>query len=226
MKRRHNHALILFARDPVIGKVKTRLKPHLEDQTILGLYKSFLDDSVEKIARVAGVDRFCWVYPNNASGYFERMARKHAMVVCAQEGQDLGSRMQNALAKCFAEGYEKAVIIGSDSPSLPVAYIEQAFASEKDVMIGPSTDAGYYLIGANRKVPDVFADVAWGTDRVLSETLALIWRSGASLETLPVWYDVDRYEDVLFLKTHLGLLDICGMNESPATRDFLRQLDL
>lgn len=225
-KRKHNHALILFARDPVIGQVKTRLKTHLDDSSIFGLYRSFLDDSVEKISGVAGVDRFCGVYPAAVSGYFEQVALNREIVIFAQQGRDLGERMKNALAKCFEEGYEKAVIIGSDSPSLPVAYIERAFASDKDLMIGPCTDAGYYLIGAKGKAPDIFTGVNWGTDSVLSETLVRIRRTGATLETLPVWYDVDRYADLLFLRTHLDLLDICNMNEASATLDFLRQVDL
>lgn len=220
------HALILFARDPAIGQVKTRLSSHLDEKTIFDLYRSFLDDSVEKIGRVTGADLFCGVYPSNASGYFDRTASGRDMTVFPQEGKDLGERMKNALAKRFDEGYEKAVIIGADSPSLPVSYIEKVFASDKDLMIGPSTDSGYYLIGANGKVPDIFTGVAWGTEKVLSETLARVKRVGATLEVLPVWYDVDRYDDLLFLKTHLDLLFACGKNESPATTRFLKQLNL
>ena len=220
------HALILFAKDPVVGQVKTRLSPHLGEKTIFDLYLRFLDDSVDKICRVAGADRFCGVYPSTISGYFDRIAVSKGIRVFLQEGRDLGERMKNALAKRFEEGYEKVVIIGSDSPSLPASYIEKAFASGKDLVVGPSTDSGYYLIGANGKVVDVFSGVSWGTEKVLSETLERTRHLGATLELLPVWYDVDRYGDLKFLKVHLDLLGACGVNESPATAGFLKQIEL
>ena len=223
MIRKHAYALILFARDPVMGRVKTRLSSHLDERTILNLYKSFLDDSLEMISKVTKVDHFCGVYPASVSGYFDTVASSRDVIIFPQEGVDLGERMMSAMAKRFEEGYEKVVIIGADSPSLPVSYIERAFASEKDLIIGPSTDSGYYLIGANGHVHDVFTGVPWGTEKVLPETLARVKRIGATLEALPVWYDVDRYEDLLFLKAHLDLLDACGMTASLASARFFKQ---
>lgn len=220
------HAIILFAKDPVIGQVKTRLASHLDEKTIFNLYLNFLDDSVDKICKIAGADRFCGVHPGTMSGYFDRVAVSKKICIFLQEGKDLGERMKNALAKRFEEGYEKVVIIGSDSPSLPISYIKEAFASEKDLVVGPSTDSGYYLIGMHGKVVDVFSGVSWGTEKVLSETFARVRRIGATMMVLPVWYDVDRYDDLKFLKIHLDLLASCGVNESPATAGFLKQIEL
>ncbi len=134
--------------------------------------------------------------------------------------------MANAFQARFAEGYERVVIIGSDSPSLPVDYIEQALSSEKDLTIGPSTDGGYYLIGMSGKLVNVFEDVAWGSDAVLAQTLERVKKSGCSLELLPPWYDVDRPEDLKFLQTHLELIEQSGQESTGGTGEFLKSLDI
>ncbi|MFQ5443639.1 MAG: TIGR04282 family arsenosugar biosynthesis glycosyltransferase [Nitrospinales bacterium] len=226
MAKKQPHALILFARVPALGKVKTRLESLLDQETVFQLYKHFLDDSIEKIRSVKGVDSWVGVYPPQDINYFQDIASQGCITVITQEGDDLGDRMRNTIAQRLREDYEKVIIIGSDSPSLPVTYIEKAFQSDKDIVIGPSTDRGYYLIGMNRVLFDIFDGVPWGTENVLDATLERVKQVGASLELLPVWYDVDRPEDLRFLKVHLDLLDHSGQNELSSTREFLNQLDL
>jgi len=226
MKRRHDNALILFARDPVVGQVKTRLNPFLDPQTIFDLYLCFLADSIDTLCLVESADRFVGIKPSNLSGYFDRLDPSCAISVFVQEGQDLGERMQNAFASRFAEGYGKVVIIGADSPSLPTRYIHQAFASNRDVVLGPSVDGGYYLIGMCGNVVDLFEGVTWGGNTVLEQTRGRLERSGASLELLPTWYDVDRPEDLKFLKTHLELMAAASHGEGKSTREFLGQISL
>ena len=119
------------------------------------------------------------------------------------------------------------VIIGSDSPSLPVAYIRQAFTSERDVVLGPSADGGYFLIGMKGQLVNLFDGIAWGGDTVLAETRAKLEAiDGASLELLPVWYDVDRPEDLKFLQTHLQLMADAGQRGGASTRKFLSRLSI
>jgi hypothetical protein len=226
MKRRHDNALILFARDPVVGQVKTRLNPFLDPQTIYDLYLCFLADSIDTLCLVESADRFVGIKPSNLSGYFDRLDPSCAISVFVQEGQDLGERMQNAFASRFAEGYGKVVIIGADSPSLPTKYIHQAFASNRDVVLGPSVDGGYYLIGMCGNVVDLFEGVTWGGNTVLEQTRERLERSSASLELLPTWYDVDRPEDLKFLKTHLELMAAASHGEGKSTREFLGQISL
>ena len=226
MKRRHDNALILFARDPVVGQVKTRLNPFLDPQTIFDLYLCFLADSIDTLCLVESADRFVGIKPSNLSGYFDRLDPSCAISVFVQEGQDLGERMQNAFASRFAEGYGKVVIIGADSPSLPTKYIHQAFASNRDVVLGPSVDGGYYLIGMCGNVVDLFEGVTWGGNTVLEQTRERLEGSGASLELLPTWYDVDRPEDLKFLKTHLELMAAASHGEGKSTREFLGQISL
>ena len=229
MTKRQTKAIILFARDPVAGEVKTRLAPFLNQDLILELYTRFLSDSVEKICKVTTADPFIGVYPADSSGYFSRVSKslEHPPEVFLQEGEDLGEKMFNAFQARFDEGYEHVAIIGSDSPSLPVAYIEQALNSEKDIVIGPSTDGGYYLIGMYRKPVNVFADgMDWGSEKVLRQTLDRVKKYGSSLELLPPWYDVDRAEDLKFLKTHLEMITQTGLSDTGATGEFLKSLDI
>ena len=141
-----------------------------------------------------------------------------------QEGESLGDKMRGAIQGRFTEGYERVVIIGSDSPSLPVSYINRAVGSDKDMVLGPSMDGGYYLIGMRGKVVEVFKDVTWGTETVLQETCEHLLQNGASLELLPVWYDVDTPEDLKFFKTHLDLIQQAGLGAFGETGKLLNEI--
>ncbi len=227
MGKQNNKALIAFARDPIEGQVKTRLNPFLDPKTTCDLYTCFLTDTLDKICEVESADRFVGIYPSNLSGYFEQLDPSLSITVFMQEGKDLGERMENVNTARSQEIYKRVVIIGSDSPSLPVAYIKRAFNSEQDVVLGPSADGGYFLIGMKGQLTNLFDGIAWGGETVLEETrsqLAAI--DGASLELLPVWYDVDRPEDLKFLKTHLQLMADVGQQEGASTREFLSRLSL
>ena len=219
-------ALILFAKDPVEGQVKTRLSSLLDAPTILNLYHHFLSDSIGKLCSVSGVERFIGMASPPRSDYFDNVSRDPSIRLFVQAGQNLGERMRQAFQDRFTEGFERVVIIGSDSPTLPTVYIEQALRSEKEVVIGPSTDGGYYLVGMKGRMTDIFAGVHWGTSRVLSETLKALQGNGTEAELLPVWYDVDLPEDLRFLKTHLEWMAHAGLEEGKATLEFLNQLQL
>jgi rSAM/selenodomain-associated transferase 1 len=219
-------ALILFAKDPVAGQVKTRLGSLLDTQTTLALYHHFLSDSIEKICAVGDVDRFVGIASDPETSYFDDVSRNYPVRLFVQEGKNLGARMQKAFEDRFKEGYEQVVIIGADSPTLPIAYIEQALQTDKEVVIGPSTDGGYYLIGMKEKVTEMFEGLSWGTGQVLSETLKVLKDQPAEAELLPVWYDVDLPEDLRFLKTHLEWMAHTDLKEGRATLDFLNQLNL
>ena len=221
--RTHDSAVILFARDPVLGKVKTRLFPFLSEETILQLYTCFLHDSLDKIRQVKNADLFVGVAPSNQSGFFTAIQDADIRLF-AQEGKDLGDKMRRAIHDRFVEGYKRAVIIGSDSPSLPVSYIEQSLSSDKDMVLGPSTDGGYYLIGMREKVVEIFDGVAWGTEKVLAETYERLVKNGAALETLPVWYDIDSPEDLKFFQTHLQLIEQSGLGNVGETGKFLNKI--
>lgn len=134
--------------------------------------------------------------------------------------------MKNAFIKCFDDGYKKVAIIGSDSPTLPALYIMEAFNTDQEVVIGPTVDSGYYLVGMNRGITDIFGGVSWGTEKVLPQTLERLREKGAGLKLLPLWYDVDLPEDLKFLKIHMDLMSQGGMGLPEATAEFLDQLKL
>ena len=223
---KNQKALVLFARDPVAGKVKTRFQQKLDEDTTLHLYTSFLKDSIDKLFQLQDIRRLIGITPSLSSGFFDAWSEDPGIELFIQQGDDLGDRMRNTFARQFSAGCEKVVIIGSDSPTLPMEYIERALASEKDIVLGPSTDGGYYLIGLNRKLVDVFSEISWGTDQVLEQTLARIREQSAQLELLPVWYDVDLPEDLRFLKVHSDLMVQSGLQAPGATYELLAQLKL
>ena len=224
MAKKNKNALVIFARDPLVGQVKTRLNPFLDLRTTCELYTCFLSDSLDTICAVESADYFVGIYPSSTSGFFERLDPSLSISTFVQEGKDLGDRMKNTFFARFAEGYEQVVIIGADSPSLPLAYIRQAFFSKQDVVLGPSVDGGYYLIGMTGKLINLFDGIAWGGDTVLKETRCKLGSNGVSLELLPVWYDVDRSDDLIFLKTHLELMAAVGQREGASTQKFLSDL--
>ena len=115
MEKTHDNALILFARDPILGKVKTRLSPFLEEDVILKLYTCFLQDSLDNIRQVKNVDRFVGVAPSNESGFFNGMLGSDISMF-VQEGENLGDKMRGAIQDRIAEGYER--VVSSPGPEL------------------------------------------------------------------------------------------------------------
>ena len=220
MEKNSDNAIILFARDPILGQVKTRLNSFLDKETILKLYICFLEDSLVKIQDVGNSDCFVAISPGDNSNFFNQK-RSSGINLFSQQGEDLGEKMRKAFVDRFSEGYTRVAIIGSDSPSLPVSYIRRALNSEKDLVLGPSIDGGFYLIAMKEKVSEVFKSVSWGTDKVLDETLQIIKDDGISFDLLPLWYDIDIPEDLKFLKTHLLLCLEAGLGDGGMTKKIL-----
>ena len=220
MKKNSDNAVILFAREPVLGLVKTRLNSFLDKETILRLYVCFLEDSLAKIQDVGNADCFVAISPEGNSEFFNQK-KSSDITLFSQQGNNLGEKMRQAFVDRFSQGYTRAIIIGSDSPSLPVSYIRRALGSEKDLVLGPSIDGGYYLIAMKDKVSEVFKSISWGTDKVLDETLQRIKDVGISFDLLPLWYDVDLPEDLKFLKTHLMLCEEAGLGDGGMTKKIL-----
>lgn len=205
--------LVVFARAPEPGRCKTRLGASLGDAAALRLHGAFVEDACalgagiaeRLVLAVAGDPQ----HPGFAGLSVERLA---------QGDGDLGQRMDRALALGGA-----VCIVGSDAPTLPRAHLVEAFQrlADADVVLGPSTDGGYWLIGARRPVPELFEGIAWGTPAVLPETLRRL--SGLRAALLPFHYDVDDAEDLALLLAHLRHLPPAV---APATRRALADLRL
>lgn len=196
-------ALVIFAKAPVPGQVKTRLCPPLTPDEAATLHGSFVLDTLERSKLAATklklpIDRYLACAPSSTLVFFQIMEERHSVKLLDQVGDDLGARMQQAFETLFAKGYQRVFIVGTDVPSLPLEHYKQALAllETNDLVLGPALDGGYYLIGLTRAVPELFATMPWSTDRVLALTLEKAATLGLTTARLPEWRDVDTIDDL------------------------------
>jgi rSAM/selenodomain-associated transferase 1 len=211
----------VIAKRPAPGQTKTRLSPPLLPEQATELYECFLRDTLDIARAVPGVSRLVHYAPNDAISYFQELAPDFGLR--PQVGDDLGQRLDQVLTRCLEVGFERAVIMDSDSPTLPPAYVERAFAEldAADVVLGPCDDGGYYLIGLKRPQPALLREVQMSTDHVLRDTLALAQRAGLRATLLPGWFDVDTTPELLRLQTDLAEQ---ADATAPSTRAYLARL--
>jgi hypothetical protein len=196
-------ALIIFAKAPVPGQVKTRLCPPLTPDEAATLHGSFVLDTLERtkaaIARDRlSVDRYIACFPSASLVFFKILEERHGVRLLNQVGDDVGQRMHRAFADLFGRGYRKVFIVGTDVPSLPLAVYQEAVSliESHDLVLGPATDGGYYLIGLKHPVPELFTDVPWSTTNVLAATRRNASALGLSIGLLKEWRDIDSADDL------------------------------
>jgi len=171
-EKKGRSALIVFAREPKDGKVKTRLSKDLPLSTVTKLYKAFVKD-VLKTAKEAKCDeRFVYYAGSSASITFLRRSSR-TFTLKRQEGKDLGERMHRAFEFCQRSHFDKIVIVGTDCVTLTKQDIEKALKKLEayDCVLGPSRDGGYYLIALNFSNSMLFKGIQWSTSLVLKQTL-------------------------------------------------------
>ncbi len=200
------NCVLFFVKYPERGKVKTRLSAELDEDITVGLYKSFVLDLLSMLGNLGSQFRICF----SPEGSQDSLTRWLGSQYCymPQRGVDLGQKMKNALIQAFDQGFDRVIIIGSDSPDLPGEFIDQAFLSLKtyDAAIGPSFDGGYYLIGFNSNtfLPTAFDGIQWSTGAVFRETICKLKEAGIKTYELPEWRDIDTFADLksMFLRNH------------------------
>jgi rSAM/selenodomain-associated transferase 1 len=201
-------ALIVVAKVPSPGQTKTRLCPTLTPQEAVELYRAFLLDTLQLMQQVEGAECVIAYLPDDAEPYFRSIAPE-GFQFSPQRGHDLGQRLGHVLASCLADGYDEAVVMNSDGPTLSASYLFEAFRRldqpEIDVVLGPSDDGGYYLIGLKRACAALF-EVTMSTPKVLDDTLDRARQCGLVVSCLPPWYDVDVCEDLVRLIAELDSL--------------------
>ncbi len=210
-------ALVVMAKAPLAGQVKTRLiggvlesLPHpLNAEDAADLYAAFLSDTfvtMEELADERESLRLVLAFtPIGAEEAFEKVEREGCLML-AQRGSDLGERLTNCFSDLFEMGYERVVIIGGDSPTLPFEILEYAFDALDDdatVTLGPTEDGGYYLIGLRQLHATLFDGIAWSSPQVLAQTRERIEQAGLTLIELPEWYDVDEPKDLARLQAEM-----------------------
>ncbi|MCO6451463.1 MAG: TIGR04282 family arsenosugar biosynthesis glycosyltransferase [Caldilineales bacterium] len=213
-------ALIVVAKRPAAGQTKTRLSPPLGADTAASLYECFLHDVLDIMRRVPDVQPAVAYLPADARGFFQTLAPD--MRLTPQQGQSLGERLDNLLQSALQE-FDRAVVMSSDSPTLPAAYVTEAFArlESADVVLGPCSDGGYYLIGLKRPQPVLLCEVQMSTPHVLTDTLAQAAKLDLTVSLLPEWYDVDTVTDLQRLRSDLR---VSSNGLAPHTRRLLADL--
>lgn len=211
--------VLVFARAPVAGLVKTRLAPELDADRIAELYKCFVEDVVQKLRQEGLPVRLCCHPPE--SGEMVRQWLGRGIEYQSQYGSDLGEKMSVAFASAFSSGADRAILIGTDIPDLPGTIFTKGLSalSDHDAVIGPAVDGGYYLIGfrSNAFQPSIFKNIPWSTASVYNLTLTRLHACRASVYQLPQWRDIDSYEDLKALSSSLA----DGKTFAPATAAYL-----
>ncbi len=211
------NALIVFAREPEPGKVKTRLLTEYDAGFVTGLYCAFIEDVMNVAVGTGGWTPRLY-FAGNGPGFLDRY-RPHCDVV-PQRGADLGERMYNAAADCFRDGYRRVVIIGTDCPDITAADVTEAFQNltAADFCLGPCRDGGYYLVGMRRLRREPFTGVAWGTETVLSKTLEIIAQIKHNVILSAEKEDIDTPAS---LRNFAGRME--DSPEAPISKQYLRE---
>ena len=198
---RQQSCLQIFSKTPVKGQVKTRLIPAIGTDQALSIYLELLEMTIE-LAESCDVDCLqLWCYPDIDSSYFKNCQQGERLKLYAQQGENLGVRMQYAMTQGLAH-HNKVVLIGSDCPALSKYIINEALIKldTNDLVFGPAKDGGYYLLGMRNEVQAIFTGVDWGTASVLEQTLNHVHALGIDYELLEVLSDLDTREDLQYFQ--------------------------
>ena len=196
-------ALLVIAKRPRAGQTKTRLSPPLSSEQAATLYECLLRDTLDLAREVPEVTRFILYAPLDQENYFKQLAPDFELLL--QVGNGLGERLDNALTHCLSRDFAQAVVINSDGPTLPTAYVTQAFdlLNQVEVVLGPAEDGGYYLIGLTHPQPRLLREIEMSTPTVLQDTLTLAEQGNLQVALSPTWYDIDTASDLQRLKDEL-----------------------
>lgn len=191
-----NSVLIIFIKNPILGKVKTRLAKSIGDDKALEIYLELLERTIKVASnRFLNCKKEVWY-----SDYIDKMDQIDTLIFDKklQSGNDLGERMSGSFSMAFENGFKKAVIIGSDCPDLTSDTIESAIGllDDYDMVVGPSKDGGYYLLGLKRYYPDLFSGIEWSSNQVLKSTIQKAVNLDLIVKKLPVLNDIDTIEDL------------------------------
>jgi uncharacterized protein len=198
--------LIIFTRYPAPGKAKTRLIPVLGKEGAANLHRLMTQRTIARALSLQNSRQLSVeIHYTGSSQQLMQDWLGTDLLYHQQSDGDLGARMLAAFQKSFNLGIDKVAIIGTDCPNLKEQIIAKAFdeLSEKDVVLGPAKDGGYYLIGQGRMIPELFDGINWGTSEVFADTLAIAQKLSLNLANLPTLADIDRPEDLLGLDINI-----------------------
>lgn len=192
--------ILVFAKAPIIGQVKTRMQAALSEQQCLELYQQMLMHCLQQVCQSGLAPVELWVTQEHP--YWDRLRQQYDVCLCFQQGDDLGQRMAHAMNESLSHS-RSVVVIGTDCPSIDSDYLAEAFislAKSPPVVLGPALDGGYVLLGLSRFNAALFEEVPWGTDEVLARTFQKIKQLGWSCSVLASLADIDRPDDLTHLQ--------------------------
>ena len=208
---------------------KSRLRDGIPQEAARrDLYAAFLLDTLGTCRSIADVVVRVAYAPDGGTDGFETLDLNPSDLL-AQRGHDLGTRQRGVFEDLFEAGHSKVLVIGSDLPTLPVRYIEDALSQIHDslVVLGPSLDGGYYLIGLsapkeNDPIPDLFTDIRWSTTSTLDDTIRAAARDALTVSQIAPWYDIDTTKELSRLQEDLTIAE--HIQRAPATARTLRRI--
>jgi uncharacterized protein len=209
------NALVIMTKAPQPGRSKTRLVPPLSYDEAADLAWALLVDQLENLARFEGARLFIAFTPQKADGFFEGFITR-GFTCFPQRGRSLGERMHYAFQHLFSNRFQNIILIGSDLPALSLTLFRRAYGllekSAADVVLGPSADGGYYLVGMNRMIANIFTGIGWSRSDVLAQTIQKIAGVGLKHELLPEGYDIDTADDLGRLQSERSRRDVLMKN--------------
>ena len=201
--------LIIFTRYPKPGKTKTRMIPALGEEGAAKLQRKLTEHTLKQAKKLRSMRSVSLEF-HYAGGNQQLMKEwlGNTLTYYPQQEGDLGQRMQSAFAQAFAAGNNRVVTIGIDCPDIDEILLTQAFdlLTKKELVLGPAEDGGYYLIGLSRLIAELFADISWGSDRVLTQTKDIANKLGLSVDYLTTLNDIDRPEDLFIWEKYQNKL--------------------
>ena len=194
-----NAAIIVFVKYPEPGRVKTRLAKDIGEQAAADIYTQFVAETLAKIDKLQSADKYLFIDREDKRAE-TAMLWDLSQLPQVQRGEDLGERMGKAFDMMWEFGYKQALIVGSDSPDLPIEFLTEGLVElgNHDAVIGPSEDGGYYLLGFKRATfnQGIFADIPWSSSQVFAKTINKMKENGLNFYVLKEWYDVDTLTEL------------------------------
>lgn len=201
-QREPKHLLIIFARNPELGKVKQRLAAKLGDEKALHVYERLLSYTWQITHQLPVEKEIHWSDGVPLGSCWEADYKQ-----LLQQGDDLGERIELAFERAFARGMQRVIIIGSDCRELTQEHLEEAFEllGKHGAVVGPAEDGGYYLLGLRRMYQGIFRMMPWGTDQIAKRTLETLHSQEVDVTLLPKLSDIDRPDDLEPWRDEFGL---------------------
>jgi rSAM/selenodomain-associated transferase 1 len=215
--------LVIFLKAPRAGFVKTRIAKILGAENASIIYRALADDLLANLTPEKGFKILVMFWPPDGRKEIEQWLENKFKLQVQAKG-NLGEKISGAFSEAFNKNYQNVILIGSDLPYLKNEDLQVAFndLETTDLLLGPSSDGGYYLIGLKKPCPPLFEDINWSTPQVLPQTLSRAKKAGFSFKLLPEKRDIDNYEDLVFLENFIE--NTRNQRNLPNTHSILKKL--